>query len=116
MASTTTQSDSGFAAPSWLAPEMDAVVHELTGYERSSASEGEGRAAEWLAAHLRRLGHPARVEGERAHGGYWWPLGLLNGGAAVAGLAAQRSRSRWMRLLAAGLGTGIAAAIWDEVG
>jgi Peptidase family M28 len=116
MASTTTEPDSGFAAPSWLAQEMDAVVHELTGYERSSASEGEGRAAEWLAAHLRRLGHPARVEVERAHGGYWWPLGLLNGGAAVAGLAAQRSRSRWMRLLTAGLGTVIAAAIWDEVG
>jgi hypothetical protein len=116
MASTATQRDSGFAAPSWLAQEMDTVVHELTAYERSSASEGEGRAAEWLAAHMRGLGHPARVELERAHGGYWWPLGLLNGSAALAGLAAQRVRSRWMRLLAAGLGAGAAAAIWDEVG
>src|SRR5277367_4873617 len=116
MASTTTEPDSGFAAPSWLAQEMDAVVHELARYERSSASEGEGRAAEWLAAHIRRLGHPARVEVERAHGGYWWPPGLLNGGVAVAGLAAQRSRSRWIRLLAAGTGIGAAAAIWDEVG
>jgi hypothetical protein len=116
MASTTTESDSGFAAPAWLAQEMDAVVHELAGFERSSASEGERQAAEWLAAHMRRLGHPARVEVERAHGGYWWPLGLLNGCVAVAGLAAQRSRSRWARVLAAGLGIGAATAIWDEVG
>ena len=27
------------------------------------------------------------MEVERAHGGYWWPLGLLNVGAALAGLA-----------------------------
>jgi Peptidase family M28 len=114
VASTTTEPDPGFAAPSWLAEELSTVVHELAGYERSSASEGEGRAAEWLAARVRELGHPANVEVERAHGGYWWPLGLLNGGAVLAGLAGQRSRAT--RLLAAGLGAGAAAAIWDEVG
>ena len=92
------------------------MVHELASFERPSASEGERRAAEWVAAHMRKLGHPARVEVERAHGGYWWPLGLLNGGVALAGLAASRSRSRRMRGLATSVGVGAAAAIWDEVG
>jgi hypothetical protein len=104
------------ASPSWLAQELRAVVHELAGFDRPSASEGERRGAESIAARMRELGHPARVEVERAHGGYWWPLGLLNSGIALAGLAAYRSRSRAIRLLAAGLGVGAAAAIWDEVG
>jgi acetylornithine deacetylase/succinyl-diaminopimelate desuccinylase-like protein len=114
--STATGNGSNLAGRSWLARELGTVVHELASFERPSASEGERRAAEWIAARMRQLGHPAAVEIERAHGGYWWPLGLLNGGVALAGLAARRSRSRWTRLLAAGLGVGAAAAIWDEVG
>ena len=110
------ENGAGPAPPSWLAQELAAVVHELAGYERPSASQGERRAAEWIAGHLRQLGLPARVEVERAHGGYWWPLGLLNGGVALAGFAARRSHTRWARLLAAGLGVGAAVAIWDEVG
>ena len=92
------------------------MVHELAGFERPSASEGERRAAEWIAARMAQFGHRATVEVERAHGGYWWPLGLLNGAAALAGLAARRSRSRRARLLIAALCAGAAAAIWDEVG
>jgi hypothetical protein len=100
----------------WLAHELRTVVHELAGYERPSASEGERRAAEWIAARMREQGHGASVEVERAHGGYWWPLGLLNGGAALAGLLARRSPSRPARALAAGFGLMAAAAIWDDVG
>src|SRR5271163_403227 len=110
------ENGAALAAPPWLAQELAAVVHELAGYERPSASEGERRAAEWIAGRLRQLGLPATVEVERAHGGYWWPLGLLNGGVALAGFAARRSPGRWARLLTAGLGVGAAAAIWDEVG
>ena len=110
------ENGSKLARPSWLAHELATVVHELASFERPSASDGERRAAEWIAARIRGLGHPTRVEVERAHGGYWWPLGLLNGGVALAGLAAGRSSSRGVRLLAAGLGIGAAAAIWDEVG
>lgn len=91
-------------------------MRELAGYERPSASEGERRAAEWIAARMRVHGHDARVEVERAHGGFWWPLGLLNGSVALAGLAARRSRSRRTRILAGALGVGAAAAIWDELG
>jgi hypothetical protein len=107
---------SGPASHAWLAQELKTVVSELDRFKRPSASEGERRAADWIAARMRRHGHPSTVEVERAHGGYWWPLGLLNAGAALAGLAARRSRSRRTRLLTGAVGAVAAAAIWDEVG
>ena len=48
-----------------------------------------------------------RVEEERAHGGYWWPLGLLNAGSALAALLG--------RLPAALVGGAAAAAVYDDV-
>jgi hypothetical protein len=106
---------SASATDRWLATELSTVVDELAGFERASASEGERRAAEWIAERMRRHGHRARIEVERAHGGYWWPLGLLNGSMALAGWAVRRRSSRRLRLLSAMLGAGAAAAIWDEV-
>jgi acetylornithine deacetylase/succinyl-diaminopimelate desuccinylase-like protein len=100
----------------WLARELRVVVNELASFTRPSASEGERRAAEWIAQRMRAHGHPVSVEVERAHGGYWWPLGLLNAGASLAAVAARRSPSRWARALAAVVGASAAAAIWDEVG
>ena len=91
-------------------------MRELSAFERPSASDGERRAAEWLAARMAEMGHSATVEVERAHGGYWWPLGLLNGGVALVGTAVRRPHSRRKRLLAAVLSAGAAAAVWDEVG
>src|SRR5271166_1591826 len=104
------------ARPAWLEQELSEVVHALAGYERASATDGERRAAEWIAARIDRLGYDAAVEVERAHGGYWWPLGLLNAGVALTGLAARHARLRRTRLLLAALSAGAAAAIWDEVG
>jgi hypothetical protein len=105
------------AEPAWLAQELRAVVEQLAAIERPSASEGERQAAEMIASRMREQGHPTRVEVERAHGGYWWPLGLLNGAAVLAGLAVRRRpRSRLARLLAASVGAAGAAAIWDDVG
>jgi hypothetical protein len=87
---------------------MERVVRELTAFERPSASEGERRAAEWLAAELTAAGcREVRTEQERAHGGYWWPLGLLNAGAALAALAGRRA--------AAVVGGLSAAAVYDDV-
>jgi acetylornithine deacetylase/succinyl-diaminopimelate desuccinylase-like protein len=84
------------------------VIRELASYERPSASEGERRAAEWLADELRSAGcRDVRVEEERAHGGYWWPLGLLNAGAALAALRG--------RLPAALVGGAASAAVYDDV-
>ncbi|MFN2466316.1 MAG: M28 family metallopeptidase [Candidatus Dormibacteria bacterium] len=63
------------------------VVEHLATIHRPSASGGEREAAEWLAGRLRELGCTATVEKETAHGGYWWPVGLLSGAAALAGVA-----------------------------
>jgi hypothetical protein len=87
---------------------IERVVRELASHERPSASEGERRAAEWLAGELRAAGcREVRVEEERAHGGYWWPLGLLNAGSALAARLGRRSAA-----LVGGLA---AAAIHDDV-
>ena len=89
---------------------MERVVRELAAHERPSASAGEWRAAEWIAAELEAAGcRDARVEEERAHGGYWWPLGLLNAGAALAARLGGRRA-------AALVGGVAAAAIYDDVG
>ncbi len=98
------------------AGDWRAAVHELATISRPSASDGERRAAELIASRLRALGCSARVERELAHGGYWWPIGLVNGVAAGAGLLALRRRgvrSRALAALVAGLG---AAALWDDLG
>jgi acetylornithine deacetylase/succinyl-diaminopimelate desuccinylase-like protein len=87
---------------------IERIVRELASYERPSASGGERRAAEWLAGELREAGCRAvRVEGEPAHGGYWWPLGLLNAGALLASL-----KGRLAALLG---GAFAAAAVYDDV-
>jgi acetylornithine deacetylase/succinyl-diaminopimelate desuccinylase-like protein len=88
---------------------LERVIRELASYERPSASAGERRAAEWLAGEFRAAGaRDVRVEEERAHGGYWWPLGLLN---AVTLAAAAGSRR-----LAALVGGLAACAVYDDVG
>jgi Peptidase family M28 len=100
-------------APTRLPPPMsrpliERVVRQLASMERPSASEGERRAAELVAGELRAAGcREVRVEEERAHGGYWWPLGLLNVAAlAAAGLG---------RRAAALIGATAAAAVYDDV-
>ena len=87
---------------------IERVVRELASYERPSASDGERRAAEWLAGELRDAGcRETRVEEERAHGGYWWPLGALNMASALA--------ARLGRGPAALVGAAAAAAVYDDV-
>jgi acetylornithine deacetylase/succinyl-diaminopimelate desuccinylase-like protein len=87
---------------------IERVVRELASYERPSASEGERRAAEWLASELRAAGcRDVRVEEERAHGGYWWPLGLLNAGSALAAVL-----GRLPALVAGGIAS---TALYDDV-
>lgn len=89
---------------------VEEVVRTLSGWERPSASVGERRAAEWIAARLQELGVPeVRLEEEPAHGGYWWPLGLLSFTSGLAALFGGR-RTR----LAVGAATGL--GVWDEVG
>jgi hypothetical protein len=89
---------------------LRAQLEELERIERPSASEGERRAAEWLAKRFAEAGADARIEAVSAHGTYWWPLGIgaaLGAAGALAGL-------RGHRLLGAALGALGAAGIADE--
>ena len=88
--------------------ELESTVRHLASFERASASDGERRAAEWIAERFGELGAQARVEEEHAHGTYWWPLGLLTGLAGLAGLTGRRS-------LAITAGAAAAAAIADDI-
>ena len=97
------------------AGDWRAAIHELAAFDRPSASDGERRAAEAIAARLRALGCRVEVEEERAHGGYWWPIGIVNTVAAGAGLLALRRRRAGFRALAAGLAGLGAAALWDDL-
>ena len=108
------------AAPQISSPPEQAWMRErleeLCSFERESASEGERRAAEWLAAELREAGAPnARVEAEPEANGKWWlSIGLLAGAGALAGLAARRG-GRGRRLMATAVGTAAAALAADEL-
>jgi peptidase M28-like protein len=89
---------------------------ELCAFERGSASDGERRAAEWLAGALRDQGvRDVQVEEEpEANGTFWWSIGLLAGAAALAGLAARRGGPA-TRLLAAATGAAATGLIADEM-
>ena len=91
-----------------LRAELEDVVGHLASFERPSASDGERRAAEWIAWRLSEHGCDARVEQERAHGTYWWPMGLL---CALAGTAALTGR----RTPAFAAGAFATAAIADDI-
>ncbi|HEX5908995.1 MAG TPA: hypothetical protein VFY44_00795, partial [Thermoleophilaceae bacterium] len=83
-------------------------IERLAAIERGSASSGEARAAELIAAELREAGAEVTVEHERVHGTYWWPVGLLTGTGALAGVA----RGRWKAVLAGAFAT---AAVVDDI-
>lgn len=89
--------------------DLRRTLEHLTSWERPSASDGERRAAEWIAAELHEIGMPAEVEEERAHGTYWWPMGLLTAVAAAAGLSGRRA-------LGVLVGAFSAFGVWDEAG
>ncbi|HMJ01492.1 MAG TPA: M28 family peptidase [Conexibacter sp.] len=91
------------------------VIAHLAAIDRPSASPGEREAAQWIAAQLAEFGCRVTVDEERAHGGYWFPLGVPNVLAGLAGLLARRGGRR-ERALAAAVGAFAAAAIWDDVG
>ena len=99
-----------------LAHDWKAAIRELAAMERPSASDGERRAAELIAGRLRALGCETTIEEERAHGGYWWPIGLVNGLAAVGGALTLRRGGLRRRALTAALAGAGAAALWDDLG
>src|SRR5436190_1063477 len=96
----------------WMRERLD----ELCSFERASASDGERQAAEWLSGALTDEGvRDARVEEEpEANGTFWWPIGLLAGAGALAGLAARRGGA-FGRSLGVATGAAAAALIADEM-
>ena len=89
---------------------LRATIEHLAAIERPSASPGERQAAEWIRDRLAEQGWEARVETERAHGGYWWPLAALTGAAAFAGALAPRPvRMAVGALAAAGIADDVSA-------
>jgi hypothetical protein len=87
------------------------LVETLSSIHRPTASVGERRAAEWLLAKLRDTGASGEIELHRAHGTFWWPLGLAAAGALGAGVLALRGR----RILAGALAAAIGAAAFDDL-
>jgi hypothetical protein len=69
---------------------LRSTVAHLAAIERPPGSDGERRAAEWIAGRLRAAGADVRVEEERVHGGYFAPIGVPAAAAALAGVAALR--------------------------
>jgi hypothetical protein len=94
-----------------LADLRDAIEHLAT-IERSSCSPGEHEAARFIAGKLSSHGADARVELERVHGTYWWPLGITSAAGLLAGLLGLRGR----RLTAAALGCAASALVVDDLG
>jgi hypothetical protein len=84
--------------------QLERWITQLASIERPSASEGERRAAEWIAAQLQRAGVDARLEVERAHGTHL-PFALPSLIALIAGLM----RSRRVSAVASGLATVVMA-------
>jgi hypothetical protein len=92
---------------------LRATVTRLASLERAPCSPGEREAAEWIADRLREAGcRSVRIETERVHGSFQWPLGLPAAAAAASGLAALRGR----RALGALLAAAAAASMWEDLG
>jgi peptidase M28-like protein len=108
MAVTATAPASPHLDPSWHRE----LLGELCGFERETASAGERAAAEWLADRLRSEGAAdVRLEEERNHQTFWWPLGIACAAGVIAGVRGSRGRS----LAAAALGAAAAWAAADEL-
>lgn len=94
-----------------MATDLRHTIEHLTTWERPSASDGERRAAEWIAGELQELGHRADIEEEPAHGTYWWPVGIFTALGAFAGVVGGARR-----LLGFVVGAFAAFGVWDECG
>jgi peptidase M28-like protein len=82
-------------------------VERWAAIDHGSATDGERQVAELLADELRGLGLDAVIEEERAHGGYWFPVGIPTALAAVGGFLG--------RAAAAVIGLFAAAAVADDI-
>ena len=73
-----------------LQEELREVIETLAAIPRPSASEGEARAADWIAERLRSHACDVEVDVETAYGHFWKPLFALNALGVAAGLTGRR--------------------------
>ena len=89
------------------------VIETLAPLERRAGSEGEQRAADWIAQRLRAAGCDAAIEEEQFRDGYarvMSSLSITSGLAGVAALASRRARP-----VAGAVAGAVVAAIADDV-
>jgi hypothetical protein len=89
------------------------VIETLAALERGAGSEGERRAADWIAQRLRAAGSEAEVQEEQFRDGYARIMRSLSVTSGIAGVAALASRRA--RPVAAVVAGAAAAAIADDV-
>lgn len=82
-------------------------IERWASIDHGSTTEGEAAVAQMLAAELRELGLDVQIEKARAHGGYWFPVGIPAALAAIAGFSSRR--------LAPFVGLFSAAAVADDI-
>jgi hypothetical protein len=89
------------------------VIETLAPLERRAGSEGERRAADWIAQRLRAAGCAAEVQEEQFREGYARVMSTLSMTSGLAGAAALASRRA--RPVAGAVAGTVLAAIADDV-
>jgi Zn-dependent M28 family amino/carboxypeptidase len=89
------------------------VIEELAPLERKAGSDGERRAADWIAERLRAAGWDTVVDEAQFRGGYAHHMRGLALASAAAGVTALASRR--LRPLSVAVAAGVAGAIADDV-
>jgi hypothetical protein len=100
-------------APGSSEATLREVVDALAPLERRAGSEGEERAARWIADRLSQVGCDADVQEAQFLDGYAKPIGSLARVSALAGAAALASRR--LRRVAGAAAVAVTAAIADDV-
>jgi hypothetical protein len=96
-----------------MEPTLRDVVETLAPLERGAGSDGERRAADWIAQRLRAAGCEAEVQEEQFHDGYARVMSMLSITGGLAGVAALASRRA--RPVAGAVAGAVVAAIADDV-
>ena len=108
----TTNSELTKEAPRTPEAALREVIEALAPIERAAGSEGERRAAGWIADRLTTAGAPARVEEAKFRGDFAAVVGTLAAAGAAAGIAAATRRGRKLGAIA---GAAVAGLIADDI-
>jgi hypothetical protein len=105
----TTNSELTKTAPRTPEATLREVIGALAPIERAAGSDGERRAALWIADRLTAAGAPARVEEARFRGDFAGVVAALSAAGAAAGVLATTKRGRKLGAIAGALAAGLIA-------